>query len=214
MEQKLKEKLAHVVWLGGATDAGKTTTAQQLAQRHGWQTYHYDKHGRKHHEALARMPDVNLPFFGNTFDQRWVEPTPEMLVKRSLHSFQLRLPHMIADLLALPNGQIILVEGFGLLPEQITPLLTNFHQAIWFLPTKAFKLASFTRRGKPSFAAQTSSPEKARLNLLNRDLLLADLIKAQVKNHGCARHTVDGTCTIEDTVNLLDTHFSKYLQYK
>jgi adenylylsulfate kinase-like enzyme len=31
----LARRLAHVLWLGGATDAGKTTAAQTLAARYG-----------------------------------------------------------------------------------------------------------------------------------------------------------------------------------
>jgi hypothetical protein len=35
--------LARVLWIGGATDAGKTSVARALAARHGWQSYHYDR---------------------------------------------------------------------------------------------------------------------------------------------------------------------------
>ena len=37
MSQTLKEALSHVVWIGGATDCGKTTIAKNLAKRHQWQ---------------------------------------------------------------------------------------------------------------------------------------------------------------------------------
>lgn len=213
MDHYLKEALSHVVWLGGATDSGKTTAAQQLANHHGWQTYHYDKYDRPHHETLAQKPDVYLPFFDQTLDERWVKPTPEALLQRSLHSFKLRLPLMIDDLRALSTERVTIVEGFGLLPALIAPLLSHYHQAIWFVPTKAFKQASFARRGKPSFAAETSNPKKARMNLFERDILLADFIKAQVVEHGYRLHEVDGSLSIEETANLLDAHFSRYLTH-
>jgi hypothetical protein len=211
MVHNLKEALSRVVWLGGATDSGKTTAAEKLAKRHGWRTYHYDKYDRPHHEMLARNPDVHLPFIDNTLDERWVKPTPEDLLKWSLRSFQLRLPLVVEDLLALSPKQVIIAEGFGLLPELIAPFLSHQHQAIWFVPTKAFKQASFGRRGKPSFAAKTSDPEKARMNLFNRDALLADFIRVQVMEHSYQLHEVDGSLSYEETTNLLDAHFSLYL---
>lgn len=211
MDLNLKEALSHVVWLGGATDSGKTTAAKKLANRHGWQSYHYDKYDQSHHEMLAKKPGVHLPFFDNTLDERWVNPSPEDLLKRSLRSFKLRWPLVVEDLLALSPTQPIIAEGFGLLPELIVPFLSHKHQAIWFVPTKAFKQASFARRGKPSFAAKTSDPRKAKMNLFNRDILLADLIKAKVSAHGYRLHEVDGSLSIEETTNLLEAHFSLYL---
>jgi adenylylsulfate kinase-like enzyme len=32
----LKRAFAHVLWLGGASDAGKSTVARLLAERHRW----------------------------------------------------------------------------------------------------------------------------------------------------------------------------------
>lgn len=49
------------------------------------------------------------------------------------------------------------------------------------------------------------------MNLFNRDILLADLIKAKVWAHGYRLHEVDGSLSIEETTNLLDAHFSLYL---
>ena len=43
--------LARILWIGGATDAGKTTPAKLLAERNGFQLYHYDKSSG----AAARM---------------------------------------------------------------------------------------------------------------------------------------------------------------
>lgn len=38
MEPHYKQALAHVLWLGGGTDAGKTTIAEAIANRYGSST--------------------------------------------------------------------------------------------------------------------------------------------------------------------------------
>ncbi len=206
-DPSLKEALSHVVWLGGATDAGKTTSAKQLAERHQWQCYHYDKHNVTHHEQLAETTAVSLHFSKGSLDERWLHPEPETLVYHTLHTFEHRFPLVIQDLLAMPKETIIIAEGFGLLPNQLAPLLTQPNQAIWLIPTEEFKWASMSRRGKPSFAAQTSDPQKAKMNLFSRDILLADLIKQQVTTHGFPMIKVDGSHSIEEMTNLLEEHF-------
>ena len=51
----LQRALAHVLWIGGPPDAGKTTVAQLLAEKHGLQAYHFDRrepdHLRRAHPA-------------------------------------------------------------------------------------------------------------------------------------------------------------------
>jgi len=43
------------------------------------------------------------------------------------------------DLIAMPRERGIVAEGFGLLPEILAPLLSCPTQAIWLMPTEAFK---------------------------------------------------------------------------
>jgi hypothetical protein len=64
------------------------------------------------------------------------------------------------------------------------------------------------RRGKPSFAAQTSDPERARVNLLERDRLLAEYIREQVLHYGYTLSIVDGARSPDEMVDLLDQHFA------
>lgn len=46
--------LEHVLWIGGATDSGKTSVARALAQTYGLQEYHYDLFDRPEPVTRAR----------------------------------------------------------------------------------------------------------------------------------------------------------------
>jgi len=49
--------LAHVLWIAGATDTGKTTISQIIAERYGLQLYNYDQHD------LAQVKRLAEPYF-------------------------------------------------------------------------------------------------------------------------------------------------------
>ena len=112
MTKDVRDALSHVLWIGGATDSGKSTVAEKLAERHGLQVYHYDRRDLAHHEQLAKTNPA--------------------------------------------------------------------YQALWLVPSEAFKQASIARRVKPSFGAQVSDPEWAKANLLERDRHLAVYARDQV----------------------------------
>src|SRR5688572_9543714 len=153
--------LEHVLWIGGAPDSGKSTVARLLAVRHGLQVYHYDSHDLAHHETLAVARPAYRAFLDASLDERWVQPEPGALLRRSLLSFHDRFELALEDLTALPTDCPIVAEGFGLLPEMIAPLLRSPSQAVWLVPTEQFKEAAMALRGKPSFGPGISDADKA-----------------------------------------------------
>jgi adenylate kinase family enzyme len=211
MTYDTRQALSHVLWIGGATDSGKSTTAQKLAERHPLQVYHYDRRDLAHHEQLAKTLPAYRAFLDASLDERWVKPQPQELLQRSLQSFRDRFPLVIEDLLALPREHGILAEGFGLVPELLAPLLSSSTQAIWLVPTEGFKRDSMRRRGKPSFGALVSDPERAKANLHTRDRLLAEYIRDQVLQYGFTLYQVDGSHSAEEMTDLMEQHFASFL---
>jgi 2-phosphoglycerate kinase len=212
MIAELKKQLAHILWIGGATDTGKSTIAQNLAARQEMYIYHYDRTDEEHHTKLAKTVPEIQKFIEASLDERWVVPEPRALFERSLFSFHQRFSLVIEDLIALPNDKPIIAEGFGLLPELVHPILSSYYQAVWLVPTESFKRNSMERRGKPSFGKLTSNPERAKANLLTRDLMLADYYRKQVSSYGYTLHEVDGSRTAEQMTDLVEAHLAEYLQ--
>jgi hypothetical protein len=173
--------------------------------------YHYDQRDLAHHEQLAKTIPIHRAFLDASLDERWVAPDPEALLHRAFRSFQDRFPLVVEDLLAYSNEQQVVAEGFGLLPELLAPWLSSPAQAIWLVPTEAFKWASMTRRGKPSFGPQVSDPERAKTNLFTRDMLLAAYLKEQVPSYGYTVHEVDGSHSPDELADLIEQHFASLL---
>ncbi len=205
--ENLKQALRHVLWLGGATDAGKTTVAQLLADRHHLQVYHYDRYDFAQLYHLAQTMPAYRRFLNASLEEAWLQPSPEQLVEWAIQTFRDRFPLVIGDLCALPQQPQIIAEGFGLTPELVAPLLSTPRQAVWLIPTPAFKEASMERRSKPSFRDRVSDPALARSNVLARDSRLAAHIRAEAESRGLLVYDVDGSRSAEAIADLVAQHF-------
>jgi hypothetical protein len=195
-----RAELSHVRWIGGGSGAGKSTVAAELARRHGVALYHVDPPsqyiGRTTRESAPLLHD----FAAMTVDERWVERSPREMME-TFHAFQGEsFDLVLEDLRGGPPGPVI-VEGFSLLPRLVMPLLADALHAIWLLPTPAFRRTAFDARGSTwSIAGRTSDPVRALENLLARDALFTDGLRREAAEWGGRTLDVDGTLTIEQTV--------------
>jgi len=212
VDQELVHVLSHVLWIGGAPDTGKTTISQIIAERYGLQIYNYDRHDLPQVKRLAQTRACYRAFLTDSLEERWVHPEPEALVKRVLLAFRDRFPLVVEDLLDLPREPMVVAEGFGLTPELLSCTLLSKRQAVWLVPTAAFKWASMQRRNKPSFRDRVSDPERATQNVFRRDVLLAEHVRDQAQAHGLTVYEVDGSRSVEEVAAWVAQHFQPFLQ--
>jgi hypothetical protein len=204
--------LKNVLWIGGATDAGKTTVADMLAEKHNLAVYHGDKRWRSHWTNIT--PEEQPAMFAwdkMNMDERWVNPSVQALTELTLQIMHERWPLIIKDLNLMSHQPIIVAEWFGLLPKLVAPLLENIDQALWIFPTDTFKDASIKRRGKSEFHMNTSNPEKAWDNHLKRDLKLAEIIKRQTEVHRVHSIVNNGTYNMQEMLTRVEAYFGSYL---
>jgi hypothetical protein len=177
----LRERLRHVYWVGGGSGAGKSVIASRLAAGYGLRRYLTDDvmadHARR---ATAADAPFLAEFAAMDMDDRWVNRPPETMLE-TFHWFRGEgFGLIVEDLLSLPAHPPVLAEGFRLLPHLVAPLLTSPAQAVWLLPTPGFRRAAFAGRGSLwAIAGRTSDPDRALRNLLDRDRLFTDRLRAE-----------------------------------
>ncbi len=211
-----KAAFAHVLWIGGATDSGKTSVARALAAKHGLQAYHYDLYDRVEHPGhWARIDPVRYPHMHaskvTNRDWMWVDTTPEELVDRWRQTTPERFRLTLEDLQALPSEPPIMAEGYGFSPDLVLPLLGSARQAIWLVSNEEFKRATYERRGKGTSFADTRDPSRAQRNHMARDLMLADHIRRRSEELGLAIVEIDGTRSLDEIVTLVEAQFAPFL---
>lgn len=187
-------------WLGGGSGAGKSTVARRLADVHGLHRYDTDDVMSEH---AARTTPADAPYLSEfaamDMDLRWADRSPEAMLE-TFHWFRGEgFDHIVDDLLGLPQGPGVLVEGFRLLPRLVAPLLHAPDQAVWLLPTPDFRRRAFDSRGTTwQIASRTGDPERALHNLLERDRMFTARLREETGRLGLRAVEVDAAMTEDE----------------
>jgi 2-phosphoglycerate kinase len=184
--EQLRAQLRHVTWIGGGSGAGKSTIARRLAARHGLRLLATDELMADHAGRIGPEHSPYLSAFAAMdMDERWVNRSPETMLE-TFHWFRGEGFWLIVeDILTLPAEPGVVVEGFRLLPHLVKPLLTQSRQAVWLLPTPAFRESAFDSRGSLwEIASKTSNPERALRNLLERDRMFTERLASELNGLG------------------------------
>lgn len=196
----LRARLRHVYWIGGGSAAGKSTIARRVAAQHGLRVYatddvmsdHADRGTAQNAPFLREFKDMDM-------DERWVNRSPEVMLE-TFHWFRGEgFGLIVEDLLRSPGQPGVIVEGFRLLPRLVKPLLAVPAHAVWLLPTPDFRRAALDSRGSLwAIAQKTSDPERALRNLLERDRMFTDRLRAEVTRLDLPAIEIDTAMTEAD----------------
>lgn len=205
-----RERLRHVLWIGGGTGAGKSSVAVALAARYRLERYNWhDARGHATRSRLDRHP-VRAALMAMSLDEQWVSRSPDEMAETTILFFAERFERVLEDLLALPQSRPIVAEGFGLLPELVSTVIAGPHQAIWLVPTPAFRVLALERRSWSTIDG-TSDPERARANRLARDERITAHIRRSAEALGLRICEVDGSRTLAEITAEVERHFAPLL---
>lgn len=199
--EEVRERLGHVRFIGGGSGAGKSTVARQLAARYGLFIYCTDPLSKYVERTTPEDAPLLHTFIAMDMDDRWLHRSPQVMVD-TFHGFQGEQFHLIVeDLLALSRDLRVVAEGFSLLPRLVAPLMRSPSQAVWLLPTPEFRRAAFKSRGSIwDIPHKTHDPERALVNLLERDRLFTDRVRREATNLNLRVITVDIGMVVDELV--------------
>jgi len=202
-------RLRHVYWIGGGSGAGKSVIAGRVAARHGLRVYATDDVMADHVHRCAPADGPYLTgFAAMDMDERWVNRSPETMLETFGWFRGEGFGLIVEDLLRRPAEPGVIAEGFRLLPRLVQPLLADPGHAVWLLPTPGFRRAAFARRGSLwQIAGQTSDPERALGNLLDRDRMFTERLREEAQRLELRVIEVDGTVTEDGLEELVTEAF-------
>lgn len=200
--------LDHIFWIGGGSAAGKSTVARLLAAQSGLHVYATDEAMAEHarRSSVEECPHLHA-FMAMDMDERWVRRSPRVMFDTFPWFHGEGFGMIVDDLRLLPREPSVLVEGFRLLPELVAPIAAPGH-SVWLLPTPEFRRAVFEARGPTwGFLAQTSHAGRALENLLARDAMFTDRLRAETARLGLPAIDVDGSSTEDELAATVATLF-------
>jgi hypothetical protein len=207
--------LGQALWIGGAQWAGKSTVANQLANRFGLTAYHHHYHNARGHDDRRIAAAVRAGHTATEFDTErfWLSLEPADMAARELAGFPAAFEWILDDLRALVSGRPVLAEGWGLRPELVMSIVDSPDRMVVLVPTDEFRAQqtrTLARAG--ALEASVSDPAKAQHNRLARDRLIAADAVARAGEHGIRVIEVDGRLNADEVTDVVAAHFAPYLR--
>ncbi len=208
----MRERLSHVLWIGGGPQAGKTTLSRLLAGKWDLKIYNLDWHAVREHDLRSRP--AAAAFSRLSIDERWAVPTVQHLVERSIAIWQEGFALVLRDLMALPRSRTIVAEGPGAFPWCVAPVIRSPTQALFLVPTRDWREVAATRRwgrGQVARLPGIVDREGALANISARDEILDARIASSCAELGLRCEGVDGSRDLDASLDLLEEQFRPHL---
>jgi len=198
-----------VYWLSGSPCGGKTTVSDALAQRFGWNIYHVDEQWDSHKERAT--PEEHPTYHSITRvtgDELWLRPLEEQIRTEPIfveEAFPL-IREDVKQLLAEDDRPLIV--DASVVPSSIKSILPSDNHIYYLIPSEEFQREQYARRTFiKDVLAKTTDPEQAWSNWMARDVAFARWLKDRVKEAELPYLIVDGTISLEATVDLIASHY-------
>jgi pimeloyl-ACP methyl ester carboxylesterase len=175
------------IWIGGGTGGGKTTTARELAVRHGLRRFSIDSFWYAY-DARWAQPRKSP-------DEQWLDTPPEVQAAEFEETSRRMMGYALEDLAALPDAPTV-VEGPQILPD----LVPDGDRAVFLDPTPEWQRAVLVPRPMPS-----SDPARALDARIVKDRLYADRVSSLARECGFPVLVMGGERDlVADAESLLD----------
>ncbi len=190
-------RMPNIFWLGGGCGSGKTTIARVVTRRLDLRLYPVDGYTYAHAERSKQggFP-LNRAIAEMTQGQRWAR-TPAELAEWFAAVAAERLEMILADLRDLGPGPTVVAEGPQLFPDLIAPLMQTPVHGLWLLPTPEFAQHGVAGRRAGGLTGEAAQRRR------DRDVLLTEINRRQVRRHLMPSADVDGYRSLADTIDMV-----------
>jgi 2-phosphoglycerate kinase len=191
-----------LLWLGGSPCAGKSTVADAIAARFGWEVYRCDAAYARHVAEADPQHAPTLTRIGHLHgDALWMRPVAEQTATE-IALYREEFAFILRDIAALSGDEPVIIEGAALLPELVAPLLGEHAHGAWLVPTPAFQRAHYARRAWAwDVVAACSDPPAAFNNWMTRDIGFAAYIAESSRAWGVPLRLIDIGTPLDETID-------------
>ena len=186
--------------IGGSPYSGKSTIAFLLARKYDLLHIKLDDlTDRMMDQARANAKPISLLRQDRSPDQIWLRHPKEM-ADEEWRFYEEIFPY-VASYLLEHQEKPLLVEGAGLLPHLVKSLDGPAVSYLCLTPTADFQTKHYQQREwVPYVLEDTSNPEQAFENWMQRDILFAQMVRKEAMELGYPSLIADGSQSEKQTV--------------
>ena len=200
--------MAEIYYIGGSPCSGKSTMAELLAEKYGFQYFKQDDYLEEYmrrgvQEERNLFKKVSLM----SMEEMWMRP-PAELCAEEIALYEIMFSYSIHDVLALSQEGTVIAEGAGFMPSLVKKINIDKSHYICVVPTKEFQVNMYSKRSWIShYLSDCSDPSKAFENWMERDALFAETVLQEAEAFGYASFIVDGVSSIEANLATIQNLF-------
>ena len=209
MNSNLQQLFSHAYLLGGSPCSGKSTIAEMLAAKYGFQYYKADDHEGNHiQRSTPDLQPVMFKYSRKSWDEIWSQ-TAEKLLHDEIKYYHERFPFILDDLNQLNLEPPVILEGAAFLPELIERYPVKHENMIFMIPTMEFQLRHYAQRlWIQSILDECHNPQEAFENWMKRDGLFSQEVSHQASVCGFRVIQVDGSLSIQRQFEAIEAQFT------
>ena len=198
----------NIYFLGGSPCCGKSTIAEFINKKYGFQYYKPDNFLSKYIQKGKDDGDEWLEYIVNIqMDKIWLKD-PKSLNKEELLTYEHLFPYFISDLNNLSKDIPIVTEGAAFLPNLMARLHVDKTHYLCIVPTKEFQIEQYKKRTWINdYLSTYFNKKKAFDNWMERDSLFALTVLNQAKDIGYETLIVDGQKSLDENLLFIEEHF-------
>jgi hypothetical protein len=197
--------MTDIYWIGGAPCSGKSTIAENLANKYGLSLFKSDDHMYAH-MRLARLETqpTMAKVASLSWNEIWTRPV-EVQVQDEFDFYHEEFDMLLDELALYPQGQPILAKGNAWLPDLLGRLQTPPGRIVYIIPTKEFQVANYSQRAFiKDILSQCADPQAAFENWMERDARFGAKVDQSARQVGLPVIRVDGVLSIEENTALVE----------
>lgn len=204
--------MPQINWIGGSPCAGKTTISHIIGQEFGWQIYHIDRNFERYLQRANAVQHPHLIQYKNMGLQQFLLQDPYWQLEQVKGISKEQFEFILEDIAELPVDKPILVEGANLRVADVIQQIQTPSQAIWLVPTEAFQLETYPKRGSwvQDVLRHHYEPDDAIVAFerwMQRDALMAEWTANEAESQEIPVIRVDGSVSLLDNAEIVMRHF-------
>jgi adenylate kinase family enzyme len=194
-----------IYYIGGSPCSGKSTVAEILAEKYGFQYFKQDDYLEEYlGRGIEDGHDLFVKVASMSPDEMWLR-SPEEQCGEEIAIYEAMFNYLMDDISKLSGDKPIIADGAGFMPQLLKTHGVDSSYYISMIPTREFQMEMYSKRDWVSeYLADCTSPDLAFENWMERDVLFGQRVLEEAERCGYISLVVDGSKSIEETVKIVE----------